>query len=305
MKFLTQNPVLKSSLRILLGILMMTAGTGHLTFQRLEFQAQVPDLIPVGKDWIVLASGAVEILLGLMLVFWHRRKEQIGVALAVFFILIFPGNIAQYLNGTPAFGLDTDLKRLIRLFFQPVLILWALWSSGALEAYFFRKAVRQKKSAFYSLVAADLNGNAVEMSRFEGKVIVVVNTASRCGFTPQYAGLENLYQTHRQKGLVILGFPCNQFGSQEPGSDPEIGEFCRINYGVSFPMFSKIDVNGPETHPVYRYLKGELPGVLGGDIRWNFTKFVLDRSGRPVKRFAPFTKPESMEGFLLTLLNHD
>lgn len=141
------------------------------------------------------------------------------------------------------------------------------------------------------------------MRQYEGKTILVVNTASKCGLTPQFEGLENLYRKYREQGLVILGFPCNQFANQEPGSEKEIAEFCQFNYGVSFPMFAKVDVNGPEAHPIFRYLKKELPGFLGGKIKWNFTKFLIDQHGRPVKRFAPSTKPEKIEPYLQKYLS--
>jgi len=158
------------------------------------------------------------------------------------------------------------------------------------------------ENAFYSFSAKTLQGKARSMADFKGKVVVIVNTASKCGFTPQYAGLEELNRKYSEKGLVILGFPCNQFGSQEPGSSKEISEGCIINYGVSFQMFEKIEVNGPWAHPLYVFLKKQLPGFLGGRIKWNFTKFVIDRNGKPVKRFAPTTKPEKMQEYLLKLL---
>lgn len=156
--------------------------------------------------------------------------------------------------------------------------------------------------SFYKLEAEDIKGQKVSMSDYQGKTVMVVNTASKCGFTPQYEGLEKLYQEYKNEGLVILGFPCNQFGSQEPGSEDDIQEFCQVNYGVSFPMFSKVDVNGANTHEVFQFLKSRLGGLLGSKIKWNFTKFVIDKEGVPVKRFAPTTKPESMEGYLKKLL---
>ncbi len=155
---------------------------------------------------------------------------------------------------------------------------------------------------FYGFSAKTLQGKEISMANFKGKVVVVVNTASKCGFTPQYAGLEELNRKYCDKGLVILGFPCNQFGNQEPGSSKEISEGCLINYGVSFQMFEKIEVNGTRAHPLYVFLKKHLTGFLGGRIKWNFTKFVIDRNGKPVKRFAPITKPENMEKYLLKLL---
>jgi glutathione peroxidase len=148
---------------------------------------------------------------------------------------------------------------------------------------------------FYQFSAQSLQGKEISMASYEGKVILVVNTASKCGLTPHYEGLETLYKTYKDRGLVILGFPCNQFGNQEPGTEKEIAEGCLINYGVSFQMFSKIDVNGDNTHPIYKYLKNELPGGLfGKNIRWNFAKFLIDRNGNPVKRFAPTIKPEKL-----------
>ena len=155
---------------------------------------------------------------------------------------------------------------------------------------------------FYDLNANSLQGKNVSMEEYKGKVVVVVNTASKCGFTPQYEGLEKLYKDYKDKGLVILGFPCNQFGNQEPGSEKDIAEGCLLNYGVSFPMFSKVFVNGENTHPLFSYLKNELKGTLGNNVKWNFTKFVIDRNGIPVKRFAPITKPESMKDTIEQLL---
>jgi len=158
-------------------------------------------------------------------------------------------------------------------------------------------------ASIYDFSAKTLDGKTVSLSDFKGNAMLIVNTASKCGFTPQYAGLESLYEKLREKGLKILGFPCNQFGQQEPGSEEEIGAFCRMNYGVSFPMFAKIDVNGPNTHPLYEFLKGEQPGVLGTkNIKWNFTKFLVDRNGKVVDRFAPMTKPEEIEKSIATVL---
>ena len=157
-------------------------------------------------------------------------------------------------------------------------------------------------SGFYDLSATSLQGREVPMEAYKGKVVLVVNTASKCGFTPQYEGLETLYRRHKDEGLVVLGFPCNQFGNQEPGGKEENEEGCLINYGVSFPMFDKVDVNGPSAHPVFRYLKSELGGILGSRIKWNFTKFLIDASGKPVKRFAPITKPEKLEPYIAKLL---
>lgn len=144
-----------------------------------------------------------------------------------------------------------------------------------------------------------LNGEKVNLSQYKGKTIIVVNTASKCGFTPQYVGLEALYQKYKDQGLVILGFPCNQFGKQEPGDSKSIAEGCLINYGVSFPMFQKIEVNGKHTHPLYTYLKSQQSGFLGRKIKWNFTKFIIDKNGKPIKRFSPPTKSAKIEQYLL------
>ena len=157
-------------------------------------------------------------------------------------------------------------------------------------------------SPFYQLDATSLGGQSIAMANYAGKVVLVVNTASHCGFTPQYAGLEALYKKYAAQGLVILGFPCNQFGKQEPGSADDIAQTCYINYGVSFPMFGKVVVNGAAAHPIFRYLKDELPGVLGGRIKWNFTKFLVGRDGKPIKRFAPFTTPEKMDAVIQAAL---
>jgi len=154
---------------------------------------------------------------------------------------------------------------------------------------------------FYSLSALSLNGKEITMDKYKGKVVLVVNTASKCGFTPQYEGLEKLHEEYNDKGLEILGFPCNQFAGQEPGGKNEI-ESCLLNYGVDFQMFDKIDVNGKNAHPIFKYLKKELPGTLGGRIKWNFTKFLVDKNGKPVKRFAPSTKPEKLIKDIQSLL---
>ena len=143
--------------------------------------------------------------------------------------------------------------------------------------------------------ADTLQGQPQSLSQYAGKVLLIVNTASQCGFTPQYAGLEALYQKYQDCGLIILGFPCNQFGAQEPGSADEIGAFCQKSYGVSFPMFAKIEVNGDNAHPPYQHLKKSAPGVLGSEaIKWNFTKFLVDRNGQTVKRYASATAPEAL-----------
>ena len=159
----------------------------------------------------------------------------------------------------------------------------------------------------FDFEAETLAGGVKSLREFAGKVLLIVNTASQCGFTPQYAGLEDLYRTYKDRGFTVLGFPCNQFGGQEPGSAAEIGTFCERNYGVSFPMFSKVDVNGERAHPLYQYLKKQKPGLLGplggGAIKWNFTKFLVDRYGRVAARYAPSTKPERLSGDIERLLN--
>ena len=157
--------------------------------------------------------------------------------------------------------------------------------------------------SIYKFNAVLSNKKEISMEEYKDKVVVVVNTASKCGFTPQYNGLEELYQKYKDQGLVILGFPCNQFGKQEPGNDEEIQEFCKINHGVTFPIFSKIDVNGSNEHPLFDYLKGSLPGILGTEgIKWNFTKFLIDKNGTPVKRFAPNTEPKDLAKEIESLL---
>jgi glutathione peroxidase len=157
-------------------------------------------------------------------------------------------------------------------------------------------------SEFYQLTANNPQGQPVSMANFEGKVVLVVNTATRCGLTPQLEGLEQLYNKYKDKGLVVLGFPCNQFANQEPESNENMEQVCKLNFGVTFPLFEKIDVNGQRTHPVFRLLKRRLGGLLGSRIKWNFTKFLLDANGRPVRRFAPVTKPATIEPYILKLL---
>ena len=147
----------------------------------------------------------------------------------------------------------------------------------------------------YDFEARQINGQSVPLSEFTGKVMLIVNTASQCGFTPQFGGLEELHKNYAGQGLAVLGFPCNQFGSQDPGSDSEISEFCQVNYGVSFPMMSKIDVNGPAAHPLYKWLAAEAPGLLGSkSIKWNFTKFLVGKNGQVIKRYAPTDKPAEL-----------
>ena len=155
----------------------------------------------------------------------------------------------------------------------------------------------------YDFSAQRLDGSEESLSAYRGQVLLIVNTASQCGFTPQYAGLETLYENLHEDGLTILGFPCNQFGAQEPGSEAEIGQFCRANYGVTFPMFAKIEVNGERAHPLYKYLKDAKPGLLGTEaIKWNFTKFLIGKDGEPVARYAPNTRPEDLEAPIRKLL---
>ncbi|PKL26716.1 MAG: glutathione peroxidase [Spirochaetae bacterium HGW-Spirochaetae-3] len=147
----------------------------------------------------------------------------------------------------------------------------------------------------FDLKAVANDGTEKDLGDYRGKVLVIVNTASKCGFTPQYAGLESLYQKYADKGLVVLGFPCDQFAHQEPGGDAEIATFCQRNFGVTFPLMSKVDVNGPGAHPVFAMLRKQAPGVIGDAVKWNFTKFLVSKDGKAVKRFAPTYEPEKME----------
>ena len=158
-------------------------------------------------------------------------------------------------------------------------------------------------SQFYQFSARKLDGELQPMSAYEGKLVLVVNTASRCVFTSQYASLENLYQEFKDQGLVVLGFPCNQFGQQEPGDAEQVGQTCYLNYGVSFPMFAKLEVNGAGAHPLFNWLKQVLPGFPVSAIKWNFTKFLLNKKGQAVKRFAPFTAPEKLRDIISDELN--
>lgn len=147
----------------------------------------------------------------------------------------------------------------------------------------------------YGFKATRIDGTTVPLDQFRGKVLLIVNTASKCGFTPQFEGLEKVFQQYKDQGLVVLGFPCNQFAHQDPASNSEIGEFCQRNYGVSFPMFAKIDVNGSDAHPIYKYLTKEAKGILGTEaVKWNFTKFLVGRDGNVIDRYATATKPEDM-----------
>jgi glutathione peroxidase len=158
-------------------------------------------------------------------------------------------------------------------------------------------------SAFYKLSARRIDGSKQSMKDFKGKVLLIVNTASGCGFTPQYAGLEALWRKYGERGLTVLGFPCNQFGNQEPGDEAAIGEFCSLTYDVRFPLFAKVDVNGEDTHPIFAFLKKGAPGLLGTEaIKWNFTKFLVDREGNVVERYASAHKPEDLAGDIEKLL---
>ncbi len=160
-------------------------------------------------------------------------------------------------------------------------------------------------STLYDFAVRRLDGSETTLGDWRGKVLLIVNTASQCGFTPQYAGLEALYKKYKDRGFVVLGFPCNQFGAQEPGTAAEIGAFCERNYGVSFPMFDKIDVNGSNAHPLFAHLKQEATGILGTDgIKWNFTKFLIDREGKVIARYAPTTSPNALDSDVLELLEH-
>lgn len=157
--------------------------------------------------------------------------------------------------------------------------------------------------SIYDFSATLLDGSEVTLDQWRGKVLLIVNTASKCGFTPQYQGLEALYRELGPRGLVVLGFPCNQFGHQEPGDEAEIANFCSLTYDVSFPMFTKVDVNGDNAHPLFQWLKAQKPGLLGTEaIKWNFTKFLVDRTGEVVDRAAPTTKPEDMHAKIEKLL---
>jgi glutathione peroxidase len=165
----------------------------------------------------------------------------------------------------------------------------------------------RQEGAIYRFSPPALDGRTVSLEQFRGRVLLIVNTASQCGFTPQYTDLEALYRTYKEHGLTVLGFPCNQFGKQEPGSEAEIGAFCATNYGVSFPLFAKIEVNGAGAHPLYRFLKHEQPGMLGilgvRRIKWNFTKFLVDRQGNVVGRFGPSTAPKALAAKIEGLLD--
>jgi glutathione peroxidase len=150
-------------------------------------------------------------------------------------------------------------------------------------------------STIYDFEARQIDGKTVPLKKYQGKVLLIVNTASACGFTPQFGGLEELHQQYGKKGLVVLGFPCNQFGAQDPGSNDEIAQFCQLNYGVSFPMMAKIDVNGPSADPLFQWVTAEAPGLLGSKaIKWNFTKFLIGKDGQVIKRYAPTDEPKAL-----------
>jgi glutathione peroxidase len=151
-------------------------------------------------------------------------------------------------------------------------------------------------TTLHDFSATAIDGREVDLSTYDGDVVLVVNTASKCGFTPQYEGLQKLQETYADRGFAVLGFPCDQFGHQEPGNEEEIATFCSTTYNVTFPMFAKIDVNGSDAHPVYQWLKKEQGGLLGGSIKWNFTKFLVGRDGRVIERYAPTTAPEKLTG---------
>lgn len=158
--------------------------------------------------------------------------------------------------------------------------------------------------SIYEFQVTTLDGSSESLSKYRGKTLLIVNVASRCGFTPQYAGLEKLYQKFAHQGLMILGFPCNQFGKQEPGTNSEIKNFCSLNYKISFPLFDKIEVNGEKAHPLFKFLKKQAPGILGTQaIKWNFTKFLVDKEGEVVKRFPSVASPESIEPDIRALLS--
>jgi glutathione peroxidase len=159
-------------------------------------------------------------------------------------------------------------------------------------------------SSLFNIDVKNIDGTSQDLGEYRGKYILIVNVASKCGFTPQYSGLEKLYRELKERGVVVLGFPCDQFGHQEPGDEAEIKNFCSLNYQVTFPMFAKIDVNGPDTHPLYKALKHDAKGLLGSEaIKWNFTKFLVSPSGEVVKRYAPTTKPEAIEKDVLALVS--
>ena len=163
--------------------------------------------------------------------------------------------------------------------------------------------MRPDAKTVYDFETRQIDGQDMALSAFKGQVMLIVNTASQCGFTPQFGGLETLHKAYASKGLAVLGFPCNQFGAQDPGADSEIATFCQVNYGVTFPMMSKVDVNGPAAHPLYQWLSSEAPGLLGSKaIKWNFTKFLVGKDGKVIKRYAPLDKPADLAKDIETAL---
>jgi glutathione peroxidase-family protein/uncharacterized membrane protein len=301
---MNQPSQMQNFFKILLGLNLLFAGIGHLTFARIEFIAQVPKWLPMEADLVVVLSGLVEIALGLSLLSLWRRNQQkiVGIIVATFFILIFPGNISQYVNHISAFGLDTDRARFIRLFFQPILVAWALISTGA---WSIKKNKLDLNENLFSFKFKKANGEETSFKDYNSKLFLIVNTASKCGFTNQYEGLEKLHEKYSEKGLGVYAFPCNQFLKQEAGSDKEIQEFCSLNFGVKFPVFQKIEVNGKNAHPLFSYLKHKAPGALGIEaIKWNFTKFLVTKDGKTLKRFSPKTKPEDIEEDIVKLLSN-
>ena len=160
-----------------------------------------------------------------------------------------------------------------------------------------------KPSSIYDLEFTNNHGELVSLSDFVGKPVLVVNTASKCGFTPQYEGLQKLHEEYREQGLIVLGFPCDQFAHQEPGSDQEIDEFCKVNFGVDFALSQKVNVNGKDAHPIYQFLKSHSKGLLGGGIKWNFTKFLIAPDGKSIKRYAPSTAPEDIRSDIKSLIS--
>jgi glutathione peroxidase len=184
-----------------------------------------------------------------------------------------------------------------------LLILMIATVSAVIVAQKNTKEVKMENKSIYDFTVKSIDGKDVHLSDYKGKVLLIVNVASKCGFTPQYKGLEELYRKYQKDGLEILGFPCNQFAGQEPGSNEEIKNFCKTTYDVTFPMFDKIDVNGDNTAPLYKFLKEQAPGILSTkDIKWNFTKFLVDKNGKVIERFAPATTPESIDEHIAKLL---
>ena len=183
-----------------------------------------------------------------------------------------------------------------------LVVLIAIFGITLIKHQLHSEQEKEMKETIYQYKAKSNSGEEINLSDYTGKVILIVNTASKCGFTKQYEGLENLYKKYKDRGFVILAFPCNQFGSQEPGTSTEIKEFCTLNYGVSFDIFEKIDVNGVNAHPLYKFLTKAKGGFITDDIKWNFTKFLIDKNGNVIDRFAPQTTPENLEKDIEKLL---